>query len=266
VAYHAKFPELHELLPRNDVVAYKTAVQVIQNEIDLTQVNDTLTAHACFSSNQIITLTVAASTTAGRLLTRPELDLALALASYMDEILQVQTTLTHFVERHVVNLAPSTVALVGPQVTAKLLGLAGGLQELAQIPACNIQTLGSLKQKDRAGLSTKQQQQGGGRQQQQQQPHQGILVECDMLRHTTLAPSVRNKLFKQIAAKVALAARCDAVNVQQGRKRTAAPGEQFRAVLQKKLEQWQEPQKAQVQKALPKITFTLLIWSALYIL
>ena len=63
--YNPKFPELEELL--TDVYQYRQAIGIIQNEMDVTNKNEEL--NDILSSNQIITISVAGSTTSGRPLT-----------------------------------------------------------------------------------------------------------------------------------------------------------------------------------------------------
>jgi len=236
-AYKPKFPELEELLP--NFVQYKNAVRCIGNEMDLTRVNDEL--NEILNSNQIITISVSGSTTSGRPLTAAELAQVEDASNYMDELLQVQTELVEFVEQSMEALAPSICALIGPSTAAKLLGLAGGLAELTKIPACNLQVMGQVKQNSasRAGLSAANTKQ-----------HVGILAECDLVRS---APKpLQKKALKVVAAKLALAARFDFVNVDTGRPRSASTGLQFRHDLEEKFDKLQEPDKAPVLKALPK--------------
>eukprot|EP00566_Odontella_aurita_P019951 CAMPEP_0113594150 /NCGR_PEP_ID=MMETSP0015_2-20120614/38902_1 /TAXON_ID=2838 /ORGANISM="Odontella" /LENGTH=294 /DNA_ID=CAMNT_0000501085 /DNA_START=97 /DNA_END=978 /DNA_ORIENTATION=+ /assembly_acc=CAM_ASM_000160 len=127
-AYRPKFPELEDLLPNPS--QYRAAVGVIRNEMDLTRVNDAL--NDILSSNQIITVSVAGSTTSGRSLSE-------------DELRSVDDAAA-FVEAGMEGLAPSVCALVGPSLAARLFGLAGGLAELSRIPACNLQVLGQTRQ------------------------------------------------------------------------------------------------------------------------
>jgi len=235
-AYKPKFPELEELLP--NYVQYKNAVRCIGNEMDLTRVNEEL--NQLLNSNQIITISVSASTTAGRPLTAEEMAKVNDAANYMEELLGVQDELVTFVEQSMEALAPSICALIGPSTAAKLLGLAGGLAELTKIPACNLQVMGQVKQNaaSRAGLSTANVQQ-----------HFGILAECDLVRS---APKpLQKKALKLVASKLALAARFDQVNVDTGRKRSASTGLQFRNEIEQKFEKLQEPDKAPVLRALP---------------
>jgi U4/U6 small nuclear ribonucleoprotein PRP31 len=237
-AYEPRFPELEELLPNYE--QYKNAVRVIGNEMDLTKVNDDL-MDIGLSSNQIITISVSGSTTSGRPLTNLELAKVEDAASYMDELHKIQMELVTFVEQSMEALAPSICALIGASTAAKLLGLAGGLAELTKIPACNLQVMGQVKQNamSRAGLSSANTQQ-----------HVGILAECNLVRNTP--KHMQKKALKVVAAKLALAARFDFVNVDTGRPRSASTGLQYRHEIEHKFERLQEPDKAPVLKALPK--------------
>lgn len=237
IAYKPKFPELEELLP--NFVQYKNAVRVIGNEMDLTKVNDDL--NAILNSNQIITISVAGSTTSGRPLTEDELERVDSAASYIEKLLEVQSKLIHFVENSMEALAPSICAIIGPSTAARLIGLVGGLAELTKIPACNLQVIGQVKHNNtsRAGMSSASTKQ-----------HVGIVAECDLVQ--SMPRQLQKKALKAVAAKLALAARYDFVNVDTGRARSAQTGLQFRTALKDKFEKLQEPDKAQVLKALPK--------------
>ncbi|CAB9522363.1 U4/U6 small nuclear ribonucleoprotein Prp31 [Seminavis robusta] len=240
--YKPKFSELEELLP--NFIQYKNAVRVIWNEMDIAKVQEALID--VLNSNQIITLSVAGSTTSGRPLTDDELQQLEEAVVYMEDILQTQQQLTQFVESRMESLAPSVCALVGPSTAAKLIGLAGGLAELSKIPSCNLQVLGQVKHNSasRAGLSSLS-----------TRPHQGVLAECDMVQRCPKA--MQKKVLKTVAAKLALVARCDFVNVDAGRTRSAAAGKKFREEIETKINQWGEPDKAPVLKALPKPDLTI---------
>lgn len=236
-AYKPKFPELEELLP--NIMQYKNAVRIIWNETDLTRVNDEL--NEILNSNQIITISVAGSTTSGRPLTQGELDEVDRTATYMEDLLVVQKELVSFVETSMSSLCPSICEVIGPTTAAKLLGLAGGLQELTKIPSCNLQVMGQVKynSESRAGLS------GASLKQ-----HVGILAESDIVK--SVPRQYQKRALKVVAAKLALAARFDFVNVDSGRPRSASTGLKLKSELLEKFEKWQEPDKAPVLKALPK--------------
>ena len=127
--YKPKFPELEELLPNH--LHYKNAIRFIWNETDLTKVNDEL--NEILTSNQIMTISMAGSTTSGRILTVAELEEVDIAATYMEKLLSVQKDLMKFVENSMESLCPSISALIGAPTAARLLGLAGGLQELTNV-------------------------------------------------------------------------------------------------------------------------------------
>jgi U4/U6 small nuclear ribonucleoprotein PRP31 len=203
------------------------------------------------TQHQIVTLSVSSSTTAGRRLTDEEWHCVDQIASYMEQVLSIQGKLTQYIAQQMETLAPSVCALVGPKVAAKLVALTGGLPQLAKIPACNLQVLGQAKHTSNsrstvviAGSSS------SSAAAMRQQPHQGVLVECDLVQRSPR--TMRSKALKLVAAKLALAVRHDHVNVDTGRPRSAEAGLQFRMQIEQKLVQLQEPDKAPVLKALPK--------------
>ena len=254
-AYRPRFPELEELIVTP--AQYLQCVRILgnQHEIDtvLTSNKTVQDAMAQFlTQHQIVTLSVSSSTTAGRRLTDEEWHCVDQIATYMEQVLNIQGKLTQYIAQQMETLAPSVCALVGPKVAAKLVALTGGLPQLAKIPACNLQVLGQAKHTSSsrsttmiAGSSL-----SSAAVAVPQQPHQGVLVECDLVQRSPR--TMRSKALKLVAAKLALAVRHDHVNVDTGRPRSAEAGLQFRMQIEQKLVQLQEPDKAPVLKALPK--------------
>jgi len=199
--YHPKFPELEELL--TEPFQYRQAIGILQNEMDVTLVNDRL--NDVLTSNQIITISVAGSTTSGRPLTAAELSRVNDACLYLDRLQRTQTALRSFVQSKMERWAPSTCALVGPAIASLLLSATGGLAELAKIPACNLQLLGKTKwtSASRAGLAT-----------QTRVQHAGYLMECELV--TGVPSFLRMKALKAVAGKLALAVRADYVNWEVG--------------------------------------------------
>ena len=239
--YHPKFPELEELL--TDVYQYRQAIGIIQNEMDVTNKNEEL--NDILSSNQIITISVAGSTTSGRPLSNEELAEVNTCCTYLDELKDVQTELTTFVESRMEQWSPNVCALIGPALAAQLLASTGGLHELSKIPACNLQLLG----KNRSTSASR-----GGMATQTRTQHAGYLIECDLVQ--SMPNYLKMKAVKAVAGKLALVARTDHVNVESGRKRTNDVGRKFHEELRQKFAKWEEPDKAQVVKALPKPDLT----------
>lgn len=100
-----------------------------------------------------------------------------------------------YIESRMNLIAPNVSAVNGTRVTAKLIAAAGGIHELARIPACNIQVLGSQK-KALNGLSTAN-----------AQLHRGYLQEVDVA--STAPPKFSMQIIRMLATKTALAARID---------------------------------------------------------
>lgn len=258
MAYKTKFPELEDLLP--DPISYKNAIKVIQNVMDLTLVNEALNNVAKLSSNQIITLSVASSTTSGVPLTQSQLDHVNQCIAYIEQVLDIKERLIHHVEQHMEYLAPNMVALIGPTLAARMVSTAGGMAELCRIPSCNLQVLGQQKSTSasRAGLSTSiaaaASMSAATTTRNVLKPHEGILAECDL--YNAVQSHFQRKALKVIAAKLALCIRCDYVNLESGRAKTKTSGLKFRSEIESKFVKWEEPDKAQVVKALPKPDLT----------
>lgn len=238
-AYHIKFPELEELIL--DPKRFRQTVAIIGNqEMDMTKIiNEEL--NNILTSNQIITISVAGSTSSGRILTPNEWACVEASCLYMDQVETAMKDVSSFVESRMESLAPNVCAIVGSAIAARLLGLAGGIGELAKIPACNLQVLGQLKHSaaSRAGMSTFH-----------TRPHMGIIAECDIIQQCP--KHMQRKVLKLVSSKIVLAARCDYINAETGKIPNGDSGRQFLAEITAKLAKWDEPDKAPVVKALPK--------------
>lgn len=285
-AYRPKFPELEDLVV--DPMQYKNTVDIIQNETDITKISHQL--NQILNSNQVLTISIAATTTNGKKLSPEQLSCVNDASMYMQQVFETTQKLTQFIESRVVALCPNVCALVGSKIAALLLGLSGGLAELSKIPACNLQGVGQVKQNttSQAGLSST-----GLYQQMKHQrknvdggvasignnmdmktmgsdtamsssltsptvssvttslPHVGVIGDCDLVQKKCPA-YLQKKVMKAVAAKLALAIRCDYVAAETGRPRTSESGLKFRAEIENKIRKWEEPDKAPVVKALPK--------------
>ena len=235
--YSPKFSELETLVP--NTVQYKNAVKIIGNEMDLSACQDELSK--ILTNSQIMTISVAGSTTSGRPLTDGELRSVQSSVDYIERLLSTQEELQSFVEQSMEELVPSTSTLIGPSMAAKLLGLTGGLAELTKIPSCNLQTIGQTKitsdaRAGMSGLAVKR--------------NAGLLTNCDLV--LSVPKAFQKKALKVVSAKLALAIRYDFVNVNTGRPRSAECGQKLKAELIVKFEKWQEPDMAPTAKALPK--------------
>mmetsp|Transcript_27969 Transcript_27969/g.91669 ORF Transcript_27969/g.91669 Transcript_27969/m.91669 type:complete len:480 (+) Transcript_27969:50-1489(+) len=188
--YAKRFPELESLIP--NPLDFARVVLKIGNEADLTQVDLT----GILPSATIMVVTVTSSTTIGTEL--PPQALA-AVSERCEQVLALSDNkqrILAFVESKMAIVAPNVVAIVGAATAAKLVGAAGGMSKLAELPSTVVQILGS-KKRALAGMSTST-----------QVTHSGCISQCDIILNTP--PGLRPKVVRMVAGKVTLAARADA--------------------------------------------------------
>jgi nucleolar protein 56 len=118
------------------------------------------------------------------------------LAAAVRDASATRRKLEAFVEGRMRALAPNVSHLAGPLVGARLLALAGGLEELARMPASTIQLLGAEKALFRH-LRT------GAR-----PPKHGVLFQHPWVHRAPWWQ--RGSIARSFAAKIAIAARADA--------------------------------------------------------
>lgn len=83
--------------------------------------------------------------TMGYDLSKEELSLMKSYAEGVKEHLKVIGLLEKFINAETIKIAPNTSRIATPLLTARLIALAGGLKELAFMPASTIQLLGAEK-------------------------------------------------------------------------------------------------------------------------
>lgn len=113
-------------------------------------------------------------------------------------IYSVRERIAEYVDGLMAQIAPNIRALVGGTVGARLISLAGGLQELAKLPASTVQVLGAEKALFRAlRAHTKP-------------PKHGVIYQYPDVRG---APKwQRGKIARALAGKLTIAARVDAMS------------------------------------------------------
>ncbi len=117
------------------------------------------------------------------------------LADIMLKMYRLRESLTDYISKVMREVAPNITELVGPLLGARLLSLAGSLENLAKAPASTIQVLGAEKALFRA-LRT------GGR-----PPKHGIIFQYPEI-HTS-PKWQRGKIARALATKLAIAAKAD---------------------------------------------------------
>ncbi|EEH58007.1 uncharacterized protein MICPUCDRAFT_39248 [Micromonas pusilla CCMP1545] len=230
--YRRKFPELESLVM--NPMDYARVVKAIGNEMDMTKVE----LESVIPSATIMVVSVTGSTTNGEPLSSEDLDSTFEACDRAMTLDNDKRKLVALVESRMDKTAPNLSAVLGPEVAARLLGVAGGLTQLSKMPANNVQVLGQ-KRKTTAGMSTATQVKAG-------EMHVGFIFQCDMIQRKT-PPPLRTRAARLVAGKCALMARVDAF----GEDPSGATGRSMHDDMVKKIEKWQEPPPARTAKPLP---------------
>ena len=97
--------------------------------------------------------TVTATTTSGKELPAEALEKVTTACEQTLALDEARLQLLGYIESRMNILAPNLTVVVGSKVAAQMMSMAGGLQELSRMPACNIQMMGA-KRKVSNGMST----------------------------------------------------------------------------------------------------------------
>ncbi len=127
--------------------------------------------------------------------TDPIAERLVSLARRIVELDEESQSLRTFVEQSAQSVAPNLTALAGPELTARLIALAGGLEEMAKKPAGTIQVLGAedaLFAHLRGGAPS---------------PKHGVIYTHEFVRGTP--PENRGSAARALSGKLAIAARAD---------------------------------------------------------
>jgi U4/U6 small nuclear ribonucleoprotein PRP31 len=239
--YSLRFPELETLV--NNPLDYAKVVTIIGNgpmdgdSIKALQTSKDnrlgATLRSVLDGPSVMIVTVEATTTKGREMTKEELDRVMRACDMTLALDRAKKTLTDYVQSRMNLFAPNLTALIGSLTAAQLLNFAGGLTGLAKTPSCNLPPLGSKKQSG-TGFATNV----GVRQ-------QGFLYHSPIIRG--IPSDLKRQAMRIVSAKVVLAARVDRVhNSPDG-----STGEELKASCLERLEKLTEPPPNKGQRALP---------------
>ena len=87
----------------------------------------------------IMVVSVTASTTSGKPLLEADLGRVLEAADAALQLDEDKSAILKLVQLKMHQVAPNLSMAVGTEVAAKLMGVAGGLDALSRMPACNVQ-------------------------------------------------------------------------------------------------------------------------------
>jgi len=228
--YGIHFPELDRLLEKHET--YARLVVNIGNREDFTAERLEREGLPGQKAEQI---TNAAKTSMGADLSERDLAQIQALGRRVLDLYDLRESLEKYIDDVMEEVAPNIKALTGALLGARLIALAGGLNNLAKMPASTLQVLGAEKALFRSlKTGTKP-------------PKHGIIFQHPYLHEAKKWQ--RGKIARTLAGKLAIAARTDAFG---GR----FIGEELKADLEKRVEEirqkYAEPPPKPVEKK-PKL-------------
>ncbi|EFA84747.1 hypothetical protein PPL_01739 [Heterostelium album PN500] len=227
--YSIKFPELDSTV--QNPLDYINVVKRIGNQSDLTQVdlNDLL------PKATIMVLLVTFSSTTGKPLSEKNTDIILNGCDMALELDSNKKLILSYLESRMSFIAPNLSVLLGSSIAARLIGIAGGVQNLSVIPAGNLQTFGASKKhlEGFSGMTNRRFQ-------------SGLISQCEIVKKAP--PYLQKKAIRVLTGKVSICARVDA---QQETSLYGETGRQFRDLVMAQIEKWQEPPPVKQIKALP---------------
>ncbi|OCH95969.1 Nop domain-containing protein [Obba rivulosa] len=225
--YASKFPELEQLVA--DPAMYIKSVRVLGNSEDPTKVN----LQGVLPPAIIMSVLVTATTTPGQPLSEAEWQTVQRACDLADRLEEARKKIFMYVSSRMNVLAPNLSAIVGTTTAAKLLGVAGGLNGLAKMPACNVYLLGAQR-KITAGFSTAT-----------QRRHTGFVFQSEIVQQTP--PEYQLKVQRTVGAKCTLASRMDL----ERQRRDGSYGEELREKIEKHIDRLAAPPPSKIVKALP---------------
>ena len=227
--YAPRFPELEQLIA--DPWTYIAAVNGIGNADDLTK----CPMPSTLPQATILSITLTATSTRGRKLSNGEWKTVQKATEVAEQLRKARETIFSYVESRMAAVSPNLSAIVGTNIAAKLLGLAGGLHAFSRQPSCNIMLFGAQKKT----LATSHMSAASA------QRHIGFIYQSQIVQ--SAQPEDRRRAQRAVSAKCILAARIDAGKSA----RDGSQGRKMLAELTKRIEKMAEPPPNKLTKALP---------------
>ena len=188
--YGLHFPELDEILPKHE--QYVAFVAKVGSRDNLTE--DKL-KELGFPENKAEKILKAAEKSMGAPLGKFDEGIIKKLAGEINDLYRLRGEIEDYLETAMDEVAPNLKALAGAKLAARLMSLAGGLKELAMMPASTIQVLGAEKalfRHLRSGAKP---------------PKHGVIFQYPAINRSPWWQ--RGKIARALAGKLAIAARVD---------------------------------------------------------
>ena len=212
--YGLHFPELDRLIDKHET--YARLILNLRRRDDFNAENLEKEGLPKAKAEQIAKATGASM---GAELSEEDMNQIQAMCKNTLGLYDVRQSLDKYVDSVMEEVAPNTRALVGSLLGARLIALAGGLNNLAKLPSSTVQVLGAEKALFRA-LRT------GTR-----PPKHGIIFQHSLIHEAKRWQ--RGKVARALAGKLAIAARIDAFSGRYA-------GDDLKADLEKRIEEIKE--------------------------
>ena len=227
--YGLHFPELDRLIDKHET--YARLIVDLGRRDNFTAENVEKEGLPKTKAKQVAEIAMASM---GADLSEDDVDQIQVMCKNTLELYDVRESLEKYVDSVMDEVAPNIRALVGSLLGARLIALAGGLTNLAKLPASTVQILGAEKALFRS-LKT------GAR-----PPKHGIIFQHSLIHEAKRWQ--RGKVARALAGKLTIAARIDAFSGKYG-------GDKLKADLEKRIEEIKEkyekpplPKKPAVKK------------------
>ncbi len=227
--YGLHFPELDRLIDKHET--YARLIVNLGRRDDFTAENLEKEELPKAKAKQIAQISTASM---GADLSERDMDQIQAMCKNTLELYNARQSLEKYVDSVMDEVAPNIRALVGSLLGARLIALAGGLTNLAKLPASTVQVLGAEKALFRS-LRT------GAR-----PPKHGIILQHSFIHEAKRWQ--RGKVARALAGKLTIAARVDAFSGKY-------VGDELKVDLEKRVEEIKEkyekpplPKKPAVRK------------------
>ncbi|WP_148688742.1 MULTISPECIES: C/D box methylation guide ribonucleoprotein complex aNOP56 subunit [unclassified Methanopyrus] len=191
--YGIHFPEINKIVKKHDDFVTLVAELGHRENFTYDNIKEVLPE---FPDHLAEKLEEAAKDSMGAEMDEKDLAAVQRIAEVARELYEIRRKTADYIDESMDDVAPNVKALVGPLIGARLIALAGGLKEMAKLPASTIQLLGAEKALFRhLTKGTKP-------------PKHGVIFQHPLIHRSPWWQ--RGKIARALAGKLAIAARIDA--------------------------------------------------------
>jgi nucleolar protein 56 len=207
--YGLHFPELDRLVEKHD-----TYIRLVKNLGPRNSFTRENLASQGIPEDKAREISERASKSSGAEIPQPDLDWLREVSAEVLDLFKQRDSAEKYTDKIMAEVAPNMTSLLGAVLSAKLISMGGGLENVAKMPASTLQVLGAEKALFRT-IKT------GAR-----PPKHGVIFQYAAIHQSP--KWLRGKIARAVAGKLAIAARMDAFG-------GANAGEKLRGALDKKI-------------------------------